>query len=60
MACASLTTILQLVMNFGLGWISQQINIYAALAVLALIYALGTASAFQARRLLNTPSAAPS
>jgi DHA3 family macrolide efflux protein-like MFS transporter len=52
-AMAILTTILQLVMSFALGWISQQITIYAAFAFLALIYALGTASAFRARRLLG-------
>jgi len=48
-AMAILTTVLQLLMSFALGWISQQINIYAGFAFLALIYALGTASAFHAR-----------
>ena len=52
-AMAILTTILQLVMSFALGWISQQVNIYAAFAFLALIYACGTASAFHARSLLT-------
>jgi MFS transporter, DHA3 family, macrolide efflux protein len=51
-AMAILTTILQLLMSFALGWLSQQLNIYTAFAFLALIYALGTASAFHARRLL--------
>ena len=41
------TTLLQLLMSFALGWISEQVTIYAAFAFLALIYALGTASAFQ-------------
>ena len=57
-AMAISTTILQLLMSFALGWLSQQINIYAAFAFLALIYALGTASALHARRLLNTLSEA--
>ena len=52
-AMAILTTILQLLMSFALGWISQQVNIYAAFAFLALIYAFGTASAFHARSLLT-------
>jgi DHA3 family macrolide efflux protein-like MFS transporter len=53
-AMAVATTVLQLLMSFALGWISEQINIYAAFAFLALIYAFGTASAFHARRLLRT------
>jgi len=52
-AMAILTTILQLAMSFALGWISQQVNLYAGFAFLALIYALGTASAFHAGRLLG-------
>ena len=54
-AIAIFTTILQLVMSFALGWISQQFNIFAGFALLALVYALGTLSAFHARRLLGTP-----
>jgi DHA3 family macrolide efflux protein-like MFS transporter len=54
-AMAILTTILQLLMSFALGWIGQRINLYAAFAFLALIYALGTATAFHARRLLHQP-----
>ncbi len=57
-AIAILTTVLQLLMSFALGWISQRINIHAAFAFLALIYALGTASAFHARRLLGGASSA--
>jgi MFS family permease len=56
-AMAISTTILQLLMSFALGWLSQQLNIYAAFAFLALIYAFGTASAFHARRLLTQPLA---
>jgi MFS transporter, DHA3 family, macrolide efflux protein len=51
-AMAILTTVLQLLMSFALGWIAAEINLYAAFAFLALIYALGTACAFRARRLL--------
>jgi len=52
-AMAILTTILQLLMSFALGWISQQLSIFAGFALLALIYALGTLSAFHARNLLR-------
>ena len=38
---------------FALGWISQQISIFAAFAFLALIYTVGTLSAFHARTLLR-------
>ncbi len=57
-AIAVLTTILQLVMSFALGWISQQLSIFAGFALLALIYAFGTASAFRARSLLAKASSA--
>jgi len=56
-AMAVSTTLLQLLMSFALGWISEQVTIYAAFAFLALIYALGTASAFHARRLLQSAAA---
>jgi MFS family permease len=49
-AMAILTTVLQLLMSFALGWIAQQVNIYAGFAFLAVLYTLGTASAFHARR----------
>jgi DHA3 family macrolide efflux protein-like MFS transporter len=52
-AMAILTTIMQLLMSFALGWISQQLSIFAGFAFLALIYALGTLSAFHARSLLR-------
>ena len=52
-AIAVLTTMLQLVMSFALGWISQQLSIFAGFALLALIYAFGTLSAFHARYLLH-------
>ena len=52
-AMAILTTILQLFMSFALGWLSQQLGIFAGFALLAVIYALGTLSAFHARSLLR-------
>ena len=55
-AMAILTTILQLLMSFALGWISQQLSIFAGFALLALIYTLGTLSAFHARNLLREQS----
>ena len=55
-AMAILTTILQVLMSFALGWISQQLSIFAGFAFLALIYALGTLSAFHARNLLREQS----
>jgi len=51
-AMAILTTILQLLMSFALGYISQQLSIFAGFALLAVVYALGTLSAFHARNLL--------
>jgi DHA3 family macrolide efflux protein-like MFS transporter len=52
-AMAILTTVLQLIMSFALGWISQQLSIFAGFALLAVIYAFGTLSAFHARSLLR-------
>jgi len=52
-AMAVLTTVLQLLMSFALGWISQRLSVFAGFSLLALIYALGTLSAFHARSLLH-------
>jgi hypothetical protein len=52
-AMAVLTTVLQLLMSFALGWLSQQLSLFAGFALLALIYALGTLSAFHARTLTH-------
>ena len=52
-AMAILTTILQLLMSFALGWISQRVSIVAGFAFLAVLYTLGTLSAFHARNLLH-------
>ncbi len=46
-AIAILTTALQLLMSFSLGWIAQKINIYAGFALLAAMY--GAAGFFAAR-----------
>ena len=46
-AMAILTTILQLLMSFSLGWIAQRVSIVAGFALLALMY--GGASFFAAR-----------
>jgi MFS transporter, DHA3 family, macrolide efflux protein len=52
-AMAILTTVLQLLMSFALGWISEQLSVFAGFAFLAVIYAFGTLSAFHARALLT-------
>jgi hypothetical protein len=52
-AMAILTTILQLLMSLALGWIAQQLSLFLGFALLALIYALGTLSAFHARSMFR-------
>jgi MFS transporter, DHA3 family, macrolide efflux protein len=52
-AIAILTTALQLVMSFSLGWLAQRINIYAGFALLGLIYAIAGYFATRARQLLE-------
>ena len=52
-AIAILTTALQLVMSFSLGWLAQRINIYAGFALLGLIYAIAGFFATRARQLLE-------
>jgi MFS family permease len=56
-AMAILTTVLQLLMSFALGWLSQQLSLFAGFALLALIYAVGTFSAFHARSLTRNEAA---
>jgi hypothetical protein len=48
-----LTTILQLLMSFSLGWIAQRINIIAGFALLALMYGGASFFAARARQLLS-------
>jgi hypothetical protein len=52
-AIAILTTALQLLMSFALGWIAQRINIFAGFALLALMYAGAGIFATRARQLLT-------
>jgi len=51
-AMAVLTTILQLIMSFSLGWIAQRINIATGFALLALMYGGASFFAMRARQLL--------
>ncbi len=53
-AMAVLTTILQLLMSFSLGWIAQRINIVAGFALLALMYGGASFFAARARQLLSS------
>ena len=52
-AIAILTTVLQILMSFALGWFSQKFSIVAAFCLIALFYVGGTISAFRARHLLR-------
>lgn len=54
-AIAVLTTIFQLLMSFALGWVSHQFSLLAGFCLLALMYVVGTLSAFRARQLLQAP-----
>lgn len=51
-AIAILTTCVQLLMSFGLGWIAHSVSILAGYCLLAFLYAIGTFFAFRARQLL--------
>jgi hypothetical protein len=52
-AMAVLTTILQLLMSFSLGWIVQRISIIAGFSLLALMYGGASFFAARARQLLS-------
>jgi DHA3 family macrolide efflux protein-like MFS transporter len=52
-AVAILTTVVQLLMSFSLGWVAQRAGIFAGYALLALLYAGATFSASRARQLLR-------
>jgi len=41
-------TIVQLLMSFGLGWLAEHAGLVAGYALLAVLYAIGTAFAFRA------------
>jgi hypothetical protein len=52
-AIAILTTVLQILMSFALGWVSQKFSLITGFSLLALMYVGGTLSAFRARQLLR-------
>jgi MFS transporter, DHA3 family, macrolide efflux protein len=52
-AIAILTTALQLLMSFSLGWIAQRVNIYAGFTLLALMYGGAGFFATRARQLME-------
>lgn len=56
-AIAILTTVLQILMSFALGWVSQKFSLVTGFSLLALMYVGGTLSAFRARHLLREDSA---
>ena len=58
-AMAIVTTIVQILMSFSLGWVSERFSLVAGFSLLALLYACGTISAFRARHLLRTGPASP-
>jgi hypothetical protein len=58
-AIAVLTTALQLLMSFALGWIAQRINIVAGFALLAVMYGGAGFFATRARQLLAKGWAGP-
>ena len=51
-AMAILTTVVQLLMSFGLGWLAEHAGLVAGYALLAVLYAIGTAFAFRAKQLM--------
>src|SRR5262249_20819412 len=53
-AMAILTTVMQLMMSFSLGWLARRINIYAGFALLGLMYAGAGFFATRARQLLES------
>jgi hypothetical protein len=55
-AMAILTTALQVLMSFSLGWIAQRINIVAGFSLLALMYGGASFFAGRARQLLSQTS----
>ena len=56
-AIAILTTVLQILMSFALGWVSQRFSLVTGFSLLSLMYVGGTISAFRARHLLREDSA---
>ena len=52
-AMAILTTVVQLLMSFALGWVAQGAGLVAGYALLALLYTGSTVSAIRARQLMR-------
>jgi DHA3 family macrolide efflux protein-like MFS transporter len=52
-AMAILTTVVQLLMSFALGWVAQGAGLIAGYALLALLYTGATVSAIRARQLMR-------
>ena len=52
-AIAILTTVLQVLMSFSLGWLAQRVSLYAGFALLTAMYAVATLCASRAKRLLS-------
>ena len=52
-AMAIVTTVLQLIMSFALGWVAQRISLFAGFSLLGLMYAGAGAFATRARQLLT-------
>jgi len=52
-AMAILTTVVQLLMSFALGWVAQGAGLVAGYALLALLYTGATVSAIRARQLIR-------
>jgi len=52
-AMAILTTSVQLLMSFALGWVAQGAGLVAGYALLALLYTGSTVSAVRARQLIR-------
>ena len=55
-AIAVLTTMLQLLMSFSLGWIAERLSIHAGFALLAVMYGAAGFFATRARQLLSESS----
>jgi DHA3 family macrolide efflux protein-like MFS transporter len=55
-AIAILTTVLQVLMSFSLGWIAQRLSIHAGYAMLAIMYGAAGFFATRARQLLSESS----
>jgi hypothetical protein len=55
-AMAIVTTVLQLIMSFALGWVAQRISLLAGFSLLGLMYAGAGIFATRARQLLTESS----